>query len=300
MDNKLPEVSVIISTCNRAGLLGRAVRSVLAQSYTDYELIIVDDASIDGTEEVVRSFTDSRIVLARHGERKGGSAARNTGIKMAKGKYVAFLDDDDEWMADKLEKQVEKIKRSPDDVGVIYTGVELVGPEEDHAMRTIRPVLRGNLKDSLLRGSTIGTVSRVLARKECFEKAGLFDESLKSSQDWDMWLRIADHYSFDLVPEPLVRIHLHGKRISTDPASVISGRTRLIEKHMGRLSRYPDIMAIHFKRLGKLNCINGYWRKGMSWFGKALKVSPMEIVKIAAWCVFELPGYRLRRRRVKK
>ena len=103
----LPKVSVVIPTHDRAHLVGRAIRSVLAQTFQDFEIIVVDDCSVDNTKEVVQSLADSRIRYLRHEINRGGSAARNTGIGAARGEWIAFLDSDDEWLPKKLEKQLE-------------------------------------------------------------------------------------------------------------------------------------------------------------------------------------------------
>ncbi len=113
-----PTVSVIIPTYNRANLVSRAIKSVLNQTYQDFEIIVVDDCSEDNTEEIVKSFNDSRIRYIKHKKNKGGSAARNTGIKRARGKYIAFLDDDDEWLPSKLEKQIMLFEKLSKHYGV--------------------------------------------------------------------------------------------------------------------------------------------------------------------------------------
>jgi glycosyltransferase involved in cell wall biosynthesis len=113
-------VSVIIPTCNRSTLVTRAIQSVLTQTYTNLECIVVDDASNDNTGEVVNSFDDDRLIFIRHDKKQGASAARNTGIKHSKGDFVAFLDDDDEWIATKLEKQVPLLKGLPERFGMVY------------------------------------------------------------------------------------------------------------------------------------------------------------------------------------
>ena len=116
-----PKVSVVITTYNRAVLLPRAVRSVLAQTFEDYELIIVDDCSTDDTPDVIRTFVDSRIRVVRHAENTGQSAAINTGIRIARGEYIAFPDDDDEWVESKLLRQVRTLDASSPRVGLVYT-----------------------------------------------------------------------------------------------------------------------------------------------------------------------------------
>ena len=117
MNGKTPKVSVIIPTYNRAHLVGRAIRSVLNQTYQDFEIIVVDDGSTDNTEEVVKSFNDPRIRYIRHEKNRGGSAACNTGIRAARGEYIAFQDSDDEWLPEKLEKQMQVFENTPTGVG---------------------------------------------------------------------------------------------------------------------------------------------------------------------------------------
>ena len=119
-------VSVIIPTYNRAACLKLALASVLNQTYQNFEIIVVDDASTDGTADVVRGFADARITYVRHDVNRGkvgaGAAARNSGIARAQGTYIAFLDDDDEWLPEKLARQVAVLDRGPRSVGAIYTG----------------------------------------------------------------------------------------------------------------------------------------------------------------------------------
>lgn len=121
MDQERPTVSVILPTYNRAHLLERAIQSVLDQTYPDFEIIVVDDASIDNTVNIIKGIINERIRYIRHEKNKGAAAARNTGIKLAKGKYIAFQDSDDEWLRDKLEKQIKIFETVSPEVGVVYT-----------------------------------------------------------------------------------------------------------------------------------------------------------------------------------
>ncbi len=294
MNNNTPSVSVVISTYNRAHLVERAIRSVLNQTYRDFELIVVDDASGDNTREVVDNFHDERIRYMRHDDNKGAPEARNTGIKKAGGRYIAFLDDDDEWLPEKLEKQMAKMREASDRVGLIYTGSEVVEEKGKGVRKTYYPQFKGDVSEKLLLGPLVGSVSKVLVKKECFDEVGLFDGSLKSCQDWDMWKRISDHYEFDFVVDPLTRIYLHGDQISTDLGALIPGRTRMIEKHMDDFREHPEILVIHTKRMGKLHCINGTWAEAVYWFKQAIKINVLEIFKILAWCLVEMPIVKAR------
>ncbi|MBF0571577.1 MAG: glycosyltransferase [Candidatus Omnitrophica bacterium] len=289
MNGPLPVVSVVISTYNRCEKLERALKSALAQTLKSIEIIIVDNASEDRTAEFVKSVEDQRIRYIRHDTNKGGPAARNTGIKTAQASLVALLDDDDEWLPRKLELQVKKFQESSPCVGLVYVGTEVFDEHKNKILRTNLPAFRGNVYQRLLMGTILGSVSSVLVKKECFEKAGLFDEQLTSCQDWDMWLCIARYYEFEYVSEVLARINMHGDQISTNYASLIPGRTRMVKKHWEEFQEYPEILIVHLKRIGKLHCLNGTWAEAINWFKKAAAVRKIEIFKIAAWCLLELP-----------
>ena len=138
-----PLVSVILPTFNRAKLLSRAINSVLKQSYYNLECIVVDDGSIDNTEKVVKSINDNRIVYLKHNYNKHASAARNTGIAKSKGKFIAFLDDDDQWLPKKLEKQISLIQKLPPSVGLIYCWMDYYNNEK--LIHKHRPKLRGSV-----------------------------------------------------------------------------------------------------------------------------------------------------------
>lgn len=228
-------VSVIIPTYNRGHLVGRAILSVLDQTYQDFEIIVVDDGSKDYTEEVVKSFNDPRICYIRHTRNLGGSAARNTGIRAAKGKYIAFLDSDDEWLPTKLEEQI-RVFHNEQNCGVVYT--DLLRIYSDGRIELYKGKHLGGwvLKD-LLVTSIIGSTSSAVIKRECFDVVGLFDETLPSCQDWDMWIRIAKKYPFKRVPKPLVKYYLHGEQISSNRAAVLEGRLEITRRY------YADICA---------------------------------------------------------
>lgn len=236
IENK-PVVSVIIPTYNRVHLLRRAIQSVLNQTYQDFEIIIIDDGSIDNTEEVVKKFQeqDKRVRYIKHEENKGGSAARNTGIKNAKGKYIAFLDSDDEWLPTKLEKQIELFRKRCDSVGAVYC----LSYTADDSIGRIKlskiddSVRRGNVYRQALFGFCGGVGnSRTMVLGECFQKSGMFDESLPSFQDVDLGIRLAQNYNFELIDEPLVICHVEygGPRISNDFNAKMRGLELFFEK----------------------------------------------------------------------
>jgi glycosyltransferase involved in cell wall biosynthesis len=291
MEDKKHTVSVIMPTRDRSRFLERAISCVLAQTFTYLEFVIVDDASTDDTESKVRSFSDPRIKYIRLDRPRGASAARNTGIKNSSGDYIAFIDDDDEWMPEKLEKQMHKLLSSSPGTGLVYCGLEII--RGGKVIRRIYPREKGDLRKRLLLGSLVGGTGTALVKKECFDAVGIFDEDLKSCQDWDMWKRISEKYEFEHVPEILERMYLHEGQISSDYSAMIPGRERMIAKHRAELERHPDILVIHLKKIGKMHCLNGTWREAGKWFYDAVRLRPGEIFRIVAWLLFEYPYKRL-------
>lgn len=207
-----PGVSVIIPAYNRKNYLKYAVNSVLNQTYTDFELIIVDDGSTDGTGDMVRSYNDLRIKYI-YQNNQGNHSARNTGIKNAKGKYIALLDSDDMWHAEKLEKQVNILEKHSD-IGLVYCGTLLV--DENNNLFGKKPLIRhsGYVLDKLLMNNFLYNGSNPLIRQECIKKAGLFDEHLKRMLDWDFYLRIALYFKFHAIKEYLVLYRVHDESLS--------------------------------------------------------------------------------------
>ena len=275
MPKENPKVSVIIPTYNRAHLVGRAIQSVLNQTYQDFEIIVVDDGSTDNTEEIVKSFNDERIRYIRHEKNKGAPAARNTGIKLAKGKYIGLLDDDDEWLPEKLEKQMSKFQNSSEKVGVIYSGFFYVSEKSGKIVSEIIPLLRGEVYANLLKGCILGSPTPLI-KKRCFQKAGFFDETLPSCQDWDMWIRLSKYCDFDFVPDILAKHHVHGGQISVDLNAKIVAREKLIEKYWVDLSKNSQAFSVILKRLGILYSLAGNQGKGRKYFLKSIKQSPLQ------------------------
>jgi len=280
-ENK-PTVSIIIPTYNRSRLLARAVKSVLNQTYQDFELIIVDDGSTDGTKEVVAGFNDVRIRYVRHEENRGEAAARNTGIKAAMCDYIAYQDSDDEWLPEKLAKQMELLETAPSEVGVIYTGF---WKTENHG-RTYIPFSwvsqkNGDIHKELLKGNFIGSPV-VLIKKKCFDTAGLFDERLRNLVDWEMWLRISKRYHFRCVDEPLVVAHYDVDNVSDNPASLIEAIELVLEKNRDEFEAEKKLLARHRINIGNLLVANGEVKRGHRYIVSALRLYPFSIRLLSA------------------
>lgn len=280
-ENK-PIVSIIIPTYNRERLIARSVKSVLNQTYQDFELIIVDDASTDNTEEVVSSFNDERIRYVRHKENKGEAAARNTGIKAARGDYIAYQDSDDEWFPEKLARQIELLQDASPEVGVIYTGF---WKTENHK-RTYIPFSwvnqkNGDIHKELLKGNFIGSPV-VLIKKECFSEVGLFDERLRNLVDWEMWLRISKHYHFRCADEPLVVAHYDSDNASDNPDSLIDALELVLEKNRDEFELEKKLLAKHSINIGNLLVATGKVKKGRRYIINALRSYPFSIRLLSA------------------
>ncbi len=247
--NKNPLVSVVIPTKNRAKLLERAIKSVLVQGIDDYEIIVVIDGAMDETEQIVNAFNDKRIIVYRHEISKGASAARNTAMRHSRGKYIAFLDDDDEWTPDKLEVQLPVIQNSGETVGLVYAWMEYV---QDGKITGIRaPELKGDVFVEMLDKQAIGGCPTIIIKRSVMEKVGCFDENLPRGNDGDYWRRICRNYNVDYVPKVLAKVYIgHQDRISTrkTPENIDDG----IRSKMHRMNIFRDDFKRHSKPCAKL------------------------------------------------
>jgi glycosyltransferase involved in cell wall biosynthesis len=230
-----PLVSVAIPTCNRAHLVGRAIRSALVQTWQDFELLVVDDGSTDATRDVVGQVRDPRLRSLRH-ERNGGiSRARNTAIAEARGEWLAFLDDDNEWAADYLARQLALAASRPG-AGVVYCRAR-----RDDA-RTSR---HGLVPSAIWHGRVFGHVVRgwnplmscALLRRSLLIEAGGLDERLGANEDRDLWLRLAQRTDFAGSAEALVVRHEHaGPQLSRN-CEVLARDAAVLDEKWGPVLR---------------------------------------------------------------
>ena len=227
----VPSVSVVIPTYNRGQLLEQAIQSVLDQTYRDLELIVVDDGSTDDTRRRVVAVADDRVRYI-HQRNAGLAGARNTGIREARGDYVAFLDDDDVWMAEKLERQMAIMQSRPN-VAVVHCGFRFVDLEGNPvSMEYRRPPSRGSLYEDLMYANVIsGSGSAAVVRARCFIDAGTFDPTLRAREDQDMWRRLAlAGHEFACVDEALVDIRWHAANMQKDPRRMAEANMRYLDK----------------------------------------------------------------------
>jgi glycosyltransferase involved in cell wall biosynthesis len=216
-------VTVIVPFLNRAGTLPRCIASIRAQTFGDWELIAVDDGSTDDSVAVIEAIADPRIRIIRHERNRGAGAARNTGLRAATGELIAFLDSDDEWLPQKLERQIPAIESSG--AGLVLCGFEEItdGVAEIHL-----PPGDADWKTRLhwICGVRGGTTP--LFRRSCLERVGFMDEEIFPLEDWDWLLRFAQAFPFAVVPEVLARAYSGGAR---NPELVAKYTTRFLELH---------------------------------------------------------------------
>ncbi len=199
-ESETPRVSVVVPTYNRGWIVNEAIDSVLNQTFQQYELIVVDDGSTDDTKAILGEYGNRIRVI--HQANRGVSAARNRGIRAAKGPLIAFLDSDDVWVADKLSVQVAFFDRHPETLVCqteeiwIRNGVR-VNPGKRHRKRS------GKIFEASL-ALCLVSPSAVMLRKDLFETIGLFDESLPACEDYDLWLRISVNHPIHLIDQPLI------------------------------------------------------------------------------------------------
>jgi glycosyltransferase involved in cell wall biosynthesis len=269
-----PRVSVVIPTKNRPHYVSLAIQSVLSQTFQDLEIIVVD-ASTKSTKDVTREFDDDRIHYIRQAD-LGVSVSRNTGIKHARGQFIAFLDDDDLWMPLKLQKQLELMNKDCN-TGVVYCAVRIIN-KDGKTIGFRSPSLKGNIFPEILEKNYVGGCSRILVRKSCLDKVDMFDENLMACEDFDLWIRLAKHCRFDYVNEPLVSYRIHKERMSEDTSRLLKSIELLYKKHSKELTNLPEYKKIRgfwHNSLGVLYCECGNTRRARKEFVEAIRDDPV-------------------------
>ena len=218
-----PKVSVIIPCYNGERFIGEAIESVLNQTYQNFEIIIVDGGLTDASKSVIKPFLkDPRIKLVQHEQNRGIPAARNTGIRTSKGEYIAFLDHDDVWLREKLERQIAVFERGSSDLGLVFSKINVVNSEgvvkerltACHVPSHINELPPREVLGALFLYNFIPSVT-ALVRKECINTLGLLDETIRGgADDYELWLRLAAKYKIEYLDIPLAVHRLHAANYS--------------------------------------------------------------------------------------
>jgi len=225
---------------------------------------------------MVEGIDDDRVKYIQHETNQGACAARNTGINAAKGDFIAFLDDDDEWLPDKLEKQMSKM--SDTTIGLVYCGSIRYYTSTDTEVRNECRCISGMVFDQLIKQNFVGSTSFPLIRKECFEKVGGFDVLMQSSQDYELWLRISKKFTIDYVDECLVRYYIHeGEQITSNPVKKINGIERINQLYSDYFIKHKDVLGRRLAELATHYAHNNQHVKGLGYFLKCVCLNPKEI-----------------------
>jgi glycosyltransferase involved in cell wall biosynthesis len=190
----MPQISVVIPVYNGEKTIEETIGTVLAQTFTDFELIIINDGSQDKTKEIVEQIIDPRIKLYSYAN-GGLAASRNRGITKAEGEYISFIDADDLWTKDKLASQYAALQAHPQ-AAVAYSGTDWIDESSNFIRQASPPSASGNIYGVLLLSNIVGSGSNALIKQEALLMVGNFDESLKASEDWDLFIRLAAKYEF--------------------------------------------------------------------------------------------------------
>lgn len=267
-------VSVVIPTFNRAFTLKRTLESVLCQSYRQFEIVVVDDGSTDKTEEIAQRVADSRLRWVRHDKNLGAAAARNTGIKAARGNWVAFLDSDDEWLPTKLEAQLRAMEKEGEETAGICCGYFLHQDSQDPVEKI--PHRPASWHKHLLLGCDLGPGTTLLVRKKAFDEIGLMDEAYARFEDWEWLLRFVKRYDLAVVPRPLARVY---RTRNVSAQTVENAAKRIVKAYQIEARKYGGsferrFLASRWFHLSWIFFSQGDALKGFHYLAKGLWKNP--------------------------
>jgi glycosyltransferase involved in cell wall biosynthesis len=294
-----PPITVVVPVYNRRDLLARALRSLQAQTFADFEVVVVDDGSSDDPQAVVESLAGPRVSFVRQ-RNAGPAAARNNGCRHSRTPYITFLDSDDEALPDWLEQMVAAL-RAPG-VGAVSCGIYLLGDEPDGSSRLIhddlpRPV--GPMFPGQVALFTNGGSFAV--RRDVFERVGGFDELLRSGEHTELGLRLIPAIlerggTLAAVMEPLIRVHVHtGARASANPVTKYEGASRTLEKHKALFARDPEHFANYHAVAGVNAARLGRFDRARHHFLTSVRIHPWRLEHWARAAAALLPGLMRRR-----
>lgn len=274
-------ISVVMPSYNRAKTIERAVQSILNQTYKDIEIIIVDDNSIDNTEEVVKTINNEQITYIRNKSNKGANESRNIGIRAAKGELIAFQDSDDEWLSNKLEVQLKALKETNADL--VTCGFYRY--ENDECVKFPKEKIKDEeIANKLLYGNFISTQT-VIGKRECFVEEN-FDSKFPRMQDWELMIRMSRKFKIHFVNEPLVNVYLQDNSISKDNTKASSALKMLLEKYSSFYDENPKAKARLLYDIGYYNVLSGNYDK--NYYLESFKYNKLNYKAAIKATVFEI------------
>ncbi|QIR40369.1 glycosyltransferase [Tolypothrix sp. PCC 7910] len=226
--NSPPQISIIIPAYNSENTIAQTINSVLNQTFSDWELIVINDGSQDKTLDIILEFNHPRIKVFSY-PNSGSQKSRNRGLEHAVAEFVSFLDADDLWTPDKLESQFKALQANPQ-AAVAYSWTNCIDEKSQFLRRGTYISAMGNVYANLLLINFLENGSNPLIRRDALNVVGGFDESLNAAQDWDIYLRLAAHYTFVAVPSPQILYRISGNSMSTNVLGLEKGSLAVIER----------------------------------------------------------------------
>lgn len=286
---KQPLVSVVTITRNRGNLISRCIQSVLGQTYQNIEYIVVDGASTDTTDEVIASIKDERLIYIKLEKNLDIKTTIDIGIRRAQGKYITFLDSDDEYVPEKIAKQVSLIENLPEDYGFIYCWMTYYDEKSRKKLRIHAPQLRGNVAEDVISGPIVSGTPTLMFRTEVLRNLDGWKniEELGIVSDWELCARACQKYKVDFLPESLVNVYInHGFVRQSENAYYDALYLRNIKFHNYFLIAYAEIFVrrpylafFHYKALCSLYFRLKKYGKFVQYFYKAFTADPTRMMK---------------------
>lgn len=251
-----PNISVIIPTYNRAHLISRAIESVINQTYTNWELLVVDDASTDNTKQVLESYlSDTRIRYIKVDKNGGNAVARNLGVNAAKGKFIGFVDSDDEYHSEYLFKALNKLEKSPEDVYFLWAGTKTIGID-GVGKDSIWVPKQKNHSNQFLYELHVGIGRGFLIKKECFDDLS-FDNNLRTAVDTDFLIRLRQKFNFTVLEEVLLTIHTQPESVRSNHVEKKKSYNIIIGKHKSLIDSDKYLRSKFYYKLFWLSLYDG-------------------------------------------
>lgn len=278
LDKEYLKVSVVITTYKRSTeVLKRAIDSVLCQTYKNIELIVVDDnvnsELLDSNASCVKKYKDHDVAYVINEKVHGACAARNLGASYANGDVLAFLDDDDAWIENKLELMVPEITA---EIGIVYCNSNYLRNDKVVRENVVIPKKADNNLEALLLTNYIGGCSMPIIRKDVFDAAGMFDESFPASQDLDLWIRIVQITNIKHVDKALVNYYLSDGSITRNLERQNQGRTMILNKYANIFEMYPSAKENRIFTIALTDILQGDYTKGLQFYKENSNLSGLE------------------------
>ncbi|MBP3950070.1 glycosyltransferase family 2 protein [Bacillus suaedae] len=287
-----PFFTVIMPTYNRSAIMKEAIESVLKQTFSDFEIIVIDDHSTDDTEKVITDLNDERIIYKKNTRQKGGGGARNEGIFSAKGSWIAFLDDDDVWLEEKLEKFYERIAQADAETGLVYSAFTYYDFKQRKELKLYSHGKEGWIRDSLLYTNWIGTYSAVAIESKLLKELDGLDESFSSYQDLELYVRVSEKAKVAFINQSLTLYRVDNTdNISKSFEKKLNGNLNFYTKykediHKNKKNLHRVKSQLFLNALGAKNWSLAY--KSIPWTLAGIVLDPKNILIVSRTLVQRL------------